>query len=262
MQPPIILGMLWPGGSVLNQAFWQISNQGYNAAVFFANKNKSSEVDDSEVMMSTAGSIAAALALSIGAVKVSVRRHAHTAARRHPYPCRHQACRHPRRRARPPRSHPSHTPSSAVASLQLGDVSGNAAIRSSAGFVGCVGAGWASLVMMRKDELQNGVNVVDDEGTVHGKSKTAAREGIAKCAASRVVWNLPATGITPFLCAAYTKSAMNKAMPMMNLPATTAIITCGIIAGVVSQGPRGRTRPRPRYNNNKRTHPSDKPILR
>ena len=29
---------------------------------------------------------------------------------------------------------------------------------------------------------------------MHGKSKTAAREGIAKCAASRVVWNLPATG--------------------------------------------------------------------
>ena len=51
--------------------------------------------------MSTAGSVAAALALSIGAVK-------------------------------------------------LGDVSGSTAIRSSAGFVGCVGAGWASLVMMRK----------------------------------------------------------------------------------------------------------------
>ena len=36
MQPPIVLGMVWPGGSALNQAFWQFYNQTYNSAVFFA----------------------------------------------------------------------------------------------------------------------------------------------------------------------------------------------------------------------------------
>ena len=48
MQPPIVLGMLWPGGGALNQAFWQCYNQSYNSAVFFANKNKSSPVSDAD----------------------------------------------------------------------------------------------------------------------------------------------------------------------------------------------------------------------
>ena len=70
MQPPIILGLLWPNGSVLNQAFWQIYNQSYNAAVFFANKNKSSSVTQAEFIQSYVGSVATALALGVGAVKL------------------------------------------------------------------------------------------------------------------------------------------------------------------------------------------------
>ena len=36
-----------------------------------------------------------------------------------------------------------------------------------AGFAGCVGAGWTSLILMRRDELAQGVNVVDEDGTRH-----------------------------------------------------------------------------------------------
>lgn len=40
VKPLIILGIIWPGGSALNQAVFQLGNQSYNAAVNYANKNK------------------------------------------------------------------------------------------------------------------------------------------------------------------------------------------------------------------------------
>ena len=128
MQPPIILGMLWPGGGALNQAFWQVSNQCYNSAVFFANKNKSSEVSDADAMLSFGGSVAAALGLGVGVNRLGARL-------------------------------------------------GNPRVSQFAGFVGCVGAGWTSLLLMRRDELANGVNVADADGTVHGSSHVAGPRG-------------------------------------------------------------------------------------
>ena len=102
-----------------------------------------------------------------------------------------------------------------------------------AGFAGCVGAGWTSLILMRRDELAQGVNVVDEDGTVHGQSKVAAREGIAKCCASRVVWNIPATGITPVALSYWHATPLCAALPLVpKLAVDTSIITCGILCGV------------------------------
>ncbi|KAH8072080.1 ion transmembrane transporter [Aureococcus anophagefferens] len=152
MQPPIVLGMLWPGGGALNQAFWQCYNQSYNSAVFFANKNKSSPVSDADAALSFAGSVAASVALGVGCTKLGASM-----------------------------THPVWGPR----------------VAGWAGFAGCVGAGWASLLLMRRDELANGVNVVDGDGAVRGQSRVAAREGIGKCCAARVVWNIPPPGSRP-----------------------------------------------------------------
>ena len=188
MQPPIIVGMLWPGGGALNQAFWQVYNQVYNSAVFFANKNKSSEVSDSDAMLSLAGSVSASLALGVGFNRLGA------------------AIKHPK----------------------WGPL-----VSGWAGFAGCVGAGWASLLLMRRDELANGVNVVDADGTVHGQSKAAARVGIAKCCASRVVWNIPATGITPLALAKWHATPLCASLPLApKLAVDAAICTTGVVMGV------------------------------
>lgn len=188
MQPPIILGMLWPGGGVWAQAFWQFYNQSYNSAVFFANKNKSSEVSDEDAAMNFGASVAASIALGVGMKKLGA------------------SIKHPR----------------------LGPL-----IAGWAGFAGCVGAGWTSLILMRRDELSNGVNVTDSEGTCHGTSQVAAREGIAQCCASRVVWNIPATGVTPLALAKWHASPMCMAMPLIpKLGVDVCIITTGILCGV------------------------------
>jgi hypothetical protein len=52
MQPPIVLGFLWPGGGVMNQVFWQWYNQSYNAMVWYHNKNKSSDVTNMDMFKS------------------------------------------------------------------------------------------------------------------------------------------------------------------------------------------------------------------
>ena len=61
----------------------------------------------------------------------------------------------------------------------------------------------------------------------------AAREGIAKCCAARVVWNLPATGITPVALAGWHATGVSKALPLApRLAVDTAIISAGLLAGV------------------------------
>ena len=77
-----------------------------------------------------------------------------------------------------------------------------------------------------------GVNVKDEDGVVHGKSKVAAQEGIGKCCASRVVWNIPSTGLMPILIARYLNSSMHRRAPWLSLPVQTAFITVGAALGV------------------------------
>lgn len=183
MQPLIILGLIWPGGSALNQAVFQFGNQSYNAAVNYANKNKSSVMTNAELGQAFVGSVGTAIGLSVGMVKLG------------------QKLKHP-------------------------------VIMGSAGFVGCVGAGWASLVFMRANELRDGVDVKDEDGKVHGRSQKAAQEGIGKCCAARVIWNIPATGIVPVVFSMYSRSSFNTRFPKLSVPMHTFMITCGVAMGV------------------------------
>eukprot|EP00755_Sulcionema_specki_P033540 Sspe_Gene.100968::Locus_75605_Transcript_3_3_Confidence_0.714_Length_1850::g.100968::m.100968 len=66
MQPPIVLGMLWKGGGVLNQAFWQWYNASYNAMVGYANKNASVPMSDSEIFMAYVAAVGTSVGLSVG----------------------------------------------------------------------------------------------------------------------------------------------------------------------------------------------------
>eukprot|EP00615_Pteridomonas_danica_P002779 CAMPEP_0114359106 /NCGR_PEP_ID=MMETSP0101-20121206/22772_1 /TAXON_ID=38822 ORGANISM="Pteridomonas danica, Strain PT" /NCGR_SAMPLE_ID=MMETSP0101 /ASSEMBLY_ACC=CAM_ASM_000211 /LENGTH=284 /DNA_ID=CAMNT_0001502491 /DNA_START=88 /DNA_END=942 /DNA_ORIENTATION=- len=183
MQPIIILGLIWPGGSALNQAIFQFGNQSYNAGVNYANKNKSSVMTNAELGQAFVGSVGTAIGLSVGMVKLG------------------QKLKHP-------------------------------VVAGSAGFVGCVGAGWASLLFMRANEIRDGVDVKDEDGLVHGRSQTAAKEGIAKCCAARVIWNIPATGVVPFAFAIYSRSSFNTRFPRISVPVHTAMITVGVAMGV------------------------------
>ena len=71
MQPMIVMGMLWPGSGMVNQMFWQWYNQSFNAAVVYANKNKSSEMNSMELAVSYTAALLGAVGISVGMKKLS-----------------------------------------------------------------------------------------------------------------------------------------------------------------------------------------------
>eukprot|EP01062_Namystynia_karyoxenos_P022419 TRINITY_DN18598_c0_g1_i1.p1 TRINITY_DN18598_c0_g1~~TRINITY_DN18598_c0_g1_i1.p1 ORF type:complete len:354 (+),score=97.13 TRINITY_DN18598_c0_g1_i1:94-1062(+) len=73
MQPPIILGMIWPGAGALNQAFWQWYNASYNAAVFYANRNASSEISNSQLGLAYGCAVAGSIGVGAGMIRFADR---------------------------------------------------------------------------------------------------------------------------------------------------------------------------------------------
>eukprot|EP00301_Raphidiophrys_heterophryoidea_P016088 c252_g1_i1.p1 GENE.c252_g1_i1~~c252_g1_i1.p1 ORF type:complete len:329 (+),score=79.50 c252_g1_i1:64-1050(+) len=186
MQPPIVIGMLWPGAGVANQLFWQWYNQSYNSMVFYANKNKSTPMSDSDVVKAYVGATSVAMGLALGVQKLG-----------------------------------------AVLGRRGGAI--GTMVTKSAPFIATVGAGWASLLLMRKDEITHGVLMRDDQGNVYGKSQNAATEGIVKCCAARVFWNIPLLVFTPVIMSAYYKTRIHAARPQLNIPmqvVTATAMTC------------------------------------
>jgi tricarboxylate carrier len=189
MQPPIVLGFLWPGGGVMNQVFWQWYNQSYNAMVWYHNKNKSSALSNTDMFKSYLAACTAGIGLSVGTQK-------------------------------------------------LGDLlkkSGGmlgGVVRAGGPFIGCVGAGWASLICMRYDELSNGVYLKDIDGKQYGKSKIAAQQGIGKCCAARVFWNIPILMGSPLLLNLYYATAFHASNPALMIPTQLAVSSAMICLGI------------------------------
>lgn len=73
MQPPIILGMMWPGASMANVLFWQWYNQSFNVAVNYANKNAAGELTDTQLVTAYTVAVGTSIGLAYGLSKVSDR---------------------------------------------------------------------------------------------------------------------------------------------------------------------------------------------
>lgn len=58
-------------------------------------------------------------------------------------------------------------------------------------FFACATAGFLNAYCMRVSELERGIDVLDGEGRVVGKSKEAAKKAVLETAISRVILCLP-----------------------------------------------------------------------
>jgi sideroflexin-5 len=58
-------------------------------------------------------------------------------------------------------------------------------------FTACVVAGCTNLVMVRQEELSDGIQLFDNNNNMVGKSKLAARDALMKCSMARFIWNIP-----------------------------------------------------------------------
>ena len=73
------------------------------------------------------------------------------------------------------------------------------AVRATLPYLASVVAGCLNVGLIRQTELTAGIELIDAEGTVHGQSKEAGQQAIAKCCAARAVWNVPALMLPPLV---------------------------------------------------------------
>ena len=93
-------------------------------------------------------------------------------------------------------------------------------------------AGTIALVITRRGELDNGVEINDKNGKSHGNSHAAAKEGLGKCGLARVIWNIPVLLIPPPLMQMASRASFFKANPRATLPLYTLISTLAVVVGI------------------------------
>lgn len=67
-------------------------------------------------------------------------------------------------------------------------------------FVGVAGAGFLNAFLMRKTELEKGIDIFDENGKVLGKSKLAAEQAVLQTAVSRVGMAAPLIMPSTVMC--------------------------------------------------------------
>ena len=107
------------------------------------------------------------------------------------------------------------------------------AIRAVLPFSAVVVAGWANVTLIRRNELTEGVDVIDEDGEVRGQSKKAGRLAIMKCCVARFLWNVPAMVIpTVFMGYLSSKPMWMRVNPRVRMLTEVGLITFFLLAGV------------------------------
>eukprot|EP00033_Pygsuia_biforma_P001799 GCRY01002011.1.p1 GENE.GCRY01002011.1~~GCRY01002011.1.p1 ORF type:complete len:343 (+),score=51.77 GCRY01002011.1:131-1159(+) len=200
---PIAAGMLIPGQGAIGNVFWQVVNQSHNAALNYSNR----PIDRSKVIPRDK---LYKLPLFGELPKTTVQSY-------------FGACT-----------------AAVTASLSLNKLAANMNNQILAKTTPCIAvvlAGVANLVLMRRPELTEGINVTDAKGKVVGLSQNAAYQAVRDTAISRAVLPLPILLIPPFATTAIQRSnwyhTLAQKMPKtanfgMQLSVLTACFYIGI----------------------------------
>jgi tricarboxylate carrier len=86
-------------------------------------------------------------------------------------------------------------------------------------------AGVANVVIMRRNEMKEGIMVKDKEGNELGRSPTAGKKAVGQVALSRVLTSLPALLVPPIFMNALSKMPFVQHRPWVKLPINLALIT-------------------------------------
>jgi sideroflexin-5 len=105
-------------------------------------------------------------------------------------------------------------------------------IRSTLPFLASAGAGFANVALMRRNELTEGVTVYDADGNPRGKSAAAGQTGIAKCAAARVLWNIPIMMVPPLIMTRLERTGPLQRNPRLKMAIEIGVITSCLLGAV------------------------------
>jgi tricarboxylate carrier len=106
------------------------------------------------------------------------------------------------------------------------------AVRATLPYTAVASAGCLNLALMRQTELREGIELVDHEGVVHGKSVVAGETAIAKCCAARCLWNIPAMVLPPLAMGWIGTLPGIRGSPRLRLFTEVSIVGACIFAAV------------------------------
>ncbi|CAM9450950.1 unnamed protein product [Pylaiella littoralis] len=167
-------------------------NQTYNAAINYANRNASNPIPQARLAEGYGGAVATSL--SIGMLATALTK-------------------------KVARAGGAGSPAAAV-------------IRSTLPFLAVSFAGASNVVLMRRNELTTGVDVYDDEGKDLGKSVEAGKVGLMKCAAARLIWNVPVMMFPPIIMSRLEKLRVVSSSPRLRMACETAVVTTCLLGAV------------------------------
>ncbi|KAG6576568.1 Mitochondrial Tricarboxylate Carrier (MTC) Family [Phytophthora cinnamomi] len=173
---PICVGMLLAAPTLGNTIFWQWVNQSYNAGFNYANRNASSEQDNSTILKSYATATFVSCSMAVGLGKMVEKAKGISPGTR----------------------------------SFLGKM---------VPFVAVAGAGAFNAVSMRFNEFQEGIDIMDEHGDVHGRSVAAGRQSLGQVALTRVALPMPTLLLPPYL---YEIMKKTNIMPKAKYPKLAA----------------------------------------
>ncbi|KAI8906659.1 hypothetical protein PhCBS80983_g06292 [Powellomyces hirtus] len=99
-------------------------------------------------------------------------------------------------------------------------------------FTAVVTAGTLNVILMRKKELTDGIDVMDQDGTTIGKSTVAGRHAIGQVAISRVATSFPIVFIPSLIMARVDKTRFIARNPRLRAPLNLLTITGSLLAAL------------------------------
>jgi hypothetical protein len=198
----LLVGML-SSRSVAGTAAWQALNQSFNALQFYANRNATNPVPVETVAVSFSAAVASAVAVGAGLRRLELSRTAAVA-------------------AAAAASTASPAAAAAAAPLWL------RALSLSVPFLGAAAAKPLQIGLMRRDELESGVEVVDAEGRARGRSVVAGRTAVGTTVITRITY------LAPMLWMPVVQGGLERLLPVLRTNRALGVLSYTAHAAVNS----------------------------
>lgn len=99
-------------------------------------------------------------------------------------------------------------------------------------FTAVAAAGTVNVFLMRGKEIRDGINVFDETGESHGKSKQAGFSAVSQVAISRVLTNAPVLIIPPLLLGQLQKTKFIQQRPKLVVPLNFGLIALSLMTAL------------------------------
>ncbi|XP_015479174.2 sideroflexin-5 [Parus major] len=90
-------------------------------------------------------------------------------------------------------------------------------------FPAVASANICNVVLMRHTELEEGIDVLDDNGNIVGSSRVAAKHALLETALTRVVLPMPILVLPPIIMSVLEKTSLLRSRPRMILPVQSLV---------------------------------------